>query len=303
MRRDIQNIIDKYIKRVEKYIADNEGNYNTDILEQIVINLYKELKDVLSENYTIANYQYKELILEIKIMYNLLDELGIRNSKKMFNDNTIGENKADIKTRLFMMFVKTIGEIVFLLEGGYSPCAISRIRYIYEIGVILEFINKDNNEFSKRYFYISERSRINMAREFGDSDLIKRIKDVKKGIISSNKYEKNYSWAKNITNKEQSTFKEIAYLSRYKDIYPIYIESSWYVHADIYGSLVSIDRKTDEPISTWNTEPSKYGTEKVIKYLFLMFLDITNDYFDDVASALSIINIIFIKIISEKVYK
>lgn len=302
MRKDIQDIIDKYIKKVNIYIDNNEGNYNSDELEEIVTKLVETLKIALSENYIIRNFQYKEQIIELKIIYNLLDELGIRNSKEMFKDDSIGNYKADVKTRLFMMFVKTIGEIVFLLEGGYSTCAMSRIRYIYEIGVILEFINKNNNEFAKRFFFISEKSRIDMAREFGNTELIKRIKDGKKGIISADKYIKNYSWAKSITKKEQSTFKELAHLSEYKDKYPIYIESCHYVHADIYGSLVSIDRFENEPINTWNTEPSKYGTERVIKYVGLILLNITQDYFSNFVPSLALINIICMKRISEKIY-
>lgn len=303
MGKDIQDIIENYIKKVDIYIVKNEEHYDCDDLEGIANKLLEELKEILSKNYIIRNFQYKDQIIDLKVMYNLLDELGFRNSKEMFKDDSIGSYKSEVKTRLFMMFVKTVGEIVFLLEGGYSPCAMSRIRYIYEIGVILEFINKNNNEFAKRFLFISEKSRIDMARELGDVELIKGIIDREKGKISSDKYKRNYSWAKSITKKEQSSFKELAHLSEYKDKYPIYIESCWYVHADIYGSLVSIDRYKDEPINTWNTEPSKYGTDKVIKYVFSMFINIISDYFGGVTSSLSIISIICIKIISEKVYK
>lgn len=300
MRIDIKDIIDKYIKKVDIYITNDKGRYDSNDLEKIVDELLEELKSILSANYIIRNFKYKDQILDIKIMYTLLDELGIRNSEEMFKDDSVGKYKADMKTRLFMMFVKAIGEIVFLLEGGYSSCAMSRIRYIYEIGVILEFINKNNDEFAKRFFLISEKSRIDMAREFGDLELIESIKDRRKGIISADKYTKNYSWARSITKKEQSTFKDLAYLSKYKKLYPIYIESCWYVHADIYGSLVSLDRYENEPINTWNTEPSQWGTEKVIKYISIMLYNITADYFGHLVRTLTLINMICIKRIFEK---
>ncbi|MDU5211424.1 MAG: DUF5677 domain-containing protein [Clostridium sp.] len=303
MRKDIQDIIDNYIKSFNIYISNNEGNYDSNALENIVDKLIEELKSVLNENHVIRNFQYRDQIIELNVVYHLLDELGIRVSNEMFKDANIGKNKADVKTRLFMMFVKTIGEIVYLLEGGYASCAMSRIRYVYEIGVLLEFINKNNNEFAKRFFYISEKSRIDMAKELGDLELVKSIKNEKKGVISADKYIKNYSWAKSITKKEKSTFKELAYLSEYKDKYAIYIESCWYVHGDIYGSLVSLDRYKDEPINTWNTEPSKYGTEKVIKYTFSMLYNITKDYFENIVPSLSLLNMMCISRIVKEIYK
>lgn len=289
MDTTIINIINKSLKETEKIRGNSKGFKESFIDEgvQIANICLKNIKELIGNIYIINNIEYKNELLELKAFEILLDELGYRYSKEMYDDQTIGNYKADVKSRLFMMFVKTFNEIIYLLKGGYALGAMARIRYIYEVAVFMEIINNNSNEFAKQYFQASERTRYKMKKELSKYKNL----DNDKEKFDYKKFNNDYVWAKDLVNKNGNNrinFHDLAEISSYKSYYFLYMRSCWYVHADIYGSLVSLDRLENESTRTWITTPSKYGTNEVMIYL-LTFMRVCTDYFTNIESPSSLL--------------
>ncbi|NWK10416.1 DUF5677 domain-containing protein [Clostridium cadaveris] len=287
MDNTIINIINESLKEIGK-IRENSYGFKENFIDEgikIAGICLKNIKKFIDNIYRINNIEYKNEILELKAFEMLIDELGYRYSKEMFNDQTIGKYKADVKSRLFMIFVKTLNEIIYLLKGGYAVGAMARIRYIYEIAVFMEIINNNDNEFAKQYFEASEKTRYEMRKELNKYNNLNGYKQK----FNYKKFNGDYAWAQSIVKQKQNTkitFYDLANISSYKSYYSLYKQSCWYVHADMYGSLASLDKSENEEISTWITTPSKYGTDKVLIYL-LVGMGICKDYFINIESPVS----------------
>lgn len=299
--KNTELIINKYLKEIKELevncidVNNNIKDEYKDSLEQLILNIsnncISELSEYISVGYNPNNYQYRSKLLNYNVLWEISDELGYQYSCESFKSATNNNWIIDANTRLFMMFVKTFKEIIYLLEGGYAACALSRIRYIYEIGVFLNIINKGSNEMSKKFILISQKSRIDIINSINkynaDATLKASLDSIASNIQSSldnlgygNDIKKNYNWAKEITGLDKISFKELSEYTSLKDYYYIYVKSCHIVHADIFGSVFAIDLTKEEIKNhTWVTTPSINGTDKVLKYLNILISNIFFEYF------------------------
>lgn len=285
----MREILQKYYREIKELEIQclEDGNkfkeeYKStiyDMVDKITDNIISDLYKKINESYHPRNYEHKEKLLNYKVIWHVLDEYIYSLSTEFFNDENIGKWKLDAKTRLLMMFIKTFGEIIYLLEGGYSFCALSRIRYIYEIAVYIEIINKGTEETAKRFILFSEKSQMRLASLVGENQTSIKIKKrlKKRGYIDT--YKNNYEWAMDVTQNPKITFKGMAYMTELKEDYIIYVFSCSSAHADVSGSLLSIDEPKKTILqNTWNTMPSKYGTTEIMLYLDKLIPSIVLSY-------------------------
>ena len=230
--------------------------------------------------YNLKILKYKEETINLKIIYKVLDEEAFKYSSKMISNKLYGNYKAEVKTRLMMMFIKGINEVICMIENGFCSCALSRIRYMYEIAVFINIIENNDEKLAEKFFRYSEKSRLKIAK------YLKRF-DIEKEIY--NRFDKNginlsgdYNWARNIVkkNKGKIFFRDLVKISRLEDHYIIYIQCCLYTHADIFGSMFSIDKYEFEKYNTWITTPSKQGTETIYTYLKVLIMSVIVDYFE-----------------------
>ncbi|MGL5153286.1 MAG: DUF5677 domain-containing protein, partial [Clostridium sp.] len=169
MNINIKKIIDNYIEKMEKYIVDgtNTNQFSSEELSTISNDCFKEIINYLQPSYKIRNSSFNDNLLKLRALKYIYDELGFQYSKVMFEDSGGISYKADVKSRLFVMILKTLDEIIYLLEGGYAVAATARVRYIYESCVFLEIIQKNNASFAEKYFIESSKSQYKLASELG----------------------------------------------------------------------------------------------------------------------------------------
>ncbi|APH14252.1 hypothetical protein NPD5_4189 [Clostridium sporogenes] len=285
----MDKIASKYLyemNEIQEQFLDGNGNIKEeykgkiqDKFNEVTLNYINEMRVDIENGYNPKNEKYKKELVNLKILWNLLDDFGFEYSRILFNEISEENWRAHAKTRLFMMFVKSLGEIIYLLEGGYSSCALGRIRYIYELGVYLEIINKNSQDISRKFLQFSNSNRIKLAKELENQRLKKKaVKDFKKLKIYTDIWDP-YGWAKDIFPNEKITFRKLAKTTTLCEYYSIYTFSSWSIHADIYGSANNIDLYPSENDGTWVTTPSIVGTDIVIIHLLLFINKITINYF------------------------
>lgn len=286
---NIEKIIDSYIDKMNKYIDDGNKNkkFSSEELESIANNCIKDTVNYLEPRYNIKNYQYKNDLLKLRALKYIYDELGFRHSKLMFKEIEGTSYKSDVKSRLFMIILKTLDEIIYLLEGGYSTGATARMRCLYESCVFLEIVQKNNENFAKQYFIESSKSQYRIASELGLVNVQKNIKRYIKGKVNVNKFFNTYNWAKNYIGKSEPSFYDLAKVSRYKNLYVSYISSCHYVHSDLYGSICAIDKSKDEDCNIWYSDPSSYGSKKTLYEVSNIFNLCIWDYFDKTDSSIT----------------
>lgn len=263
-----------YINKFKELLENKQLNLNK--FDEVIKEYKNECLHYMEQN----NLGYFEKIKDLKIVFYALDSAGYEYSKKMFNNEELGKFKADAKTRLIMMFIKGLNEIIYLLNGGFASCALSRIRYLYEVGVILEVINLCDDNVAKKFILSSERSKRDLARisksVLIEQEITRRLKN--NGV----NYKYGYEWAKEFIGNTKYTFHNLAKKTSFNSLYWVYIFSCWYVHGDIYGSMTSIDLdKKREEFNTWITKPSINGIEKVIDLTTLIINQVHKIYFDN----------------------
>lgn len=287
------------LRKVDKIIKHKPISSN-DLLK--VIGDYIELEKENLKCYSIKNFKYREQIIGLKILYKIIDEEAFKYSSKMKNNKSYGMFKAEVKTRLMMMFIKSINEITCMLENGFCSCALSKIRYMYEISVFMDIIENNDENLSKKFFYYSENSRLKLAKYIKDINIKEEIenrfneKDIEiKG---------DYNWASDIfinkDNKKPIHFSNLVEITKLKQFYHIYKLSCLYTHADIFGSMTSIDRHNYEDTYTWITTPSEEGTRVVYEYIEVLTKSVIDNYFEKSKEGLFIF-IVFSKIFDLKV--
>ena len=302
----MEKIVYKYLNRlnkIQKEILGDNGTIKNEVkfkneLNDIALNYVDEMKTKIQEGYYPKNISYKNELVNLKILWSLFDDFGFEYIDILFNEFSGKNWKANSKIRLFMMFVKSVGEIIYLLEGGYASCALGRIRYLYEIGVYLEILNKNSQDLSRKFLQFSNINRIKIVNQLKDYRLKKKmIKDLKKFKNYMDMWE-TYGWAKDILPNEKITFRKLAEITTLREYYAIYIFSSLSIHADVYGSANSIDLYTGENDRTWITTPSIMGTDIVISNLLLFIFKISTEYF---TVENEVINV-FVLLVIRKVY-
>lgn len=280
----MQKTIKKYLRELNKLTKtalDENGSVRYDYDKIIYdttkdysIKIFKEVKQ------TVGN-KYDDKIIKLEILYYLLDEEGFNYTNKiMENINQSNKWTAEAKVRLFMMFVKLLNEIIYLLKGGYSSATLARVRGLYEIGVHLEIILKNGEDIAEKYLKHCNTTRLEIAKSISDEDLIKEIKEQLKEY-SNYEYEKNNGWASSLFNKKGISFKDLAYTTALDQYYHMYKYSYLSIHPNIYNSLCNLEIKESEKgKNIWVTTPGHEGIEVVIMWLVTFSFPTIVKFFD-----------------------
>lgn len=281
----MRDIVNKYIDEMDILTSkalDSEDNFKRPYDKEIM-NMMNSYKDKLLNE---VNSKYLEIdkhdkLVNLEILYYLLDESGLRHANNEINKK-IEKWKTEAKNRLFMIYVKILNEIIYLLKGGFASAALSRVRAIYETCVFYEIIFNNDDSLSEKFLKHSNASRFKIARSFSDNELIERIKEQIINLEYGEKFYKDYQWAREIINKDRITFYDLSKITSLSDFYYLYVFSCLSVHSSIYSTLNSIEIKKEERFKNiWNTTPSNEGINEVINILLLISSDIIMKHFKD----------------------
>jgi len=285
----MREIVNKYLnelKQIQQKCSDDNDNINKEyqdkvegIFKDISLKYINEMRYDIKNRCYPKNEKYQRELVNFKILWHLFDDFRYEYIPVLFNKADKENWKPHAKIRLFMMFVKAFGEVIYLLEGGYASCALTRIRYIYEIGVYIEIIEKASQDVAKKFLQYSNGNRLKLADSLKDRKLQSKIKKDLRKYGRLKVVLKPYRWAKNVISNEKITFKNLAETTDLYQHYSMYIFSSWSVHADVYGSANSIELSSTENDRMWATTPSNIGAELIISYLKLLIAYIPCKYF------------------------
>lgn len=272
----MRELVKKYLREfdeLEKEACNEEGKFINgydkkidNIFTEKCECMFKELENI---NYVSIWPKYENVFRKLDLMYFLLDEKGFEYAKEMM-ENITEKNKweTEAKIRLFMMFVKRFYEVVYLLKGGLASSAFDRARGIYEIGVYIEIIN--NNLIAEKFLKHSNISRLDISRYLRDGEMEKRIIDEINEFDDDEFYKKNNGWAKELFQyyKKNITFKDLAFITKYKEYYYMYKIACLSTHATIIDSKQGIELEGyNRGENIWITGPSKNGIDIVLNML------------------------------------
>ena len=273
-------IREKISKLTEKCIALEKDIFceNGDIKEQYqetVIDKYLELftefeKEISTHELEICVDKGKESIKKLYIIYYVLDEwiFGQLN----LNIATNPSWKAEAEVRLYMMYLKTFRESLFLLANGFSDCALARTRTLYELGVCISILNKNSDDLAERFCKYCNVQSLKIAKATSLEEKASNIREYIRGFNYEDGYEKENGWARtlfpNIKDKSSVQFHDLAGLTVYKNHHSMYKIACNFVHGSLFSSLESLDSAKDQRGKNfWNTSPSNEGIDEVILFL------------------------------------
>lgn len=275
MRKVITKYLDDIKELSENLDKENEFNEKQilDTVENLIEKLLNEIINPLSDS-------QNKSVFKINLLYHLLDEAGFKHSNKLIKAN-INKWQTEAKVRLFMMYVKVLHEIVYLLQGGFASAALARVRTIYEIVVFYEIISKNDDLLAEKFLKHSNTNRLKIAKSLSDQELKQKVKDQINEFQYGDEFLADYQWANSLFNKGRITFKDLADITELSDSYWLYVSCCSSVHANIYNSLCGLDiRKEERGKSIWITTPSDEGIDYVIRILLLCSTRIVMDFLE-----------------------
>lgn len=281
----MREIVNKYIDEIDSLTSkalDLEGNF-INPYDKEIINIMYSYKDKLLNEINIKNLKRDKnyRLINLEILYYLLDESGLRHANNEINKE-IEKWKTEAKNRLFMIYVKNLNEVIYLLKGGFASAALGRVRAIYETCVFYEIVSNNDDSFSEKFLKHSNSSRFKIASSLSDNELKKRIKKQILDLEYGEEFYKEYQWAREIINKKRITFYDLASITSLSDFYHLYVFSCLSVHSNIYSTLNGIETKKEERNKgIWNTTPSDEGIDGVINILLLISSNIMTKHFED----------------------
>ncbi|MDD3414565.1 MAG: DUF5677 domain-containing protein [Lachnospiraceae bacterium] len=289
IRQKIRDYIKKY-DELKSNIADEDGTIKKEY-QSTALDEYKKMHAILLDSFTydifgIRENEHAEKLKKLYIYYYLSDEKIYSKVSGMISESP--SMKLEAQIRLYMMYLKTLREILYLLSGGYSDCALSRVRRLYEMGVYIEIISKNDENLATRFCKHCNTQSYILAKKLNNNE---KTKEISKTVKSFN-YEKEFiydnGWANILfKNKTKINFADLLKLTEYKSQEATYKLTCNFVHPSLLSSLQSLDiRKDDNGKSIWNTSPSDEGIDTVIKfvlsYLGFFISNYKNSFSEDV---------------------
>lgn len=234
MEEIIRKKTSEFIKKCtefEEEIMDEENNIKEEY-QATVIDKYFEMFEELEKEISTADLgiivdNEKELIKRYYIVYYILDERIYKQLNQNMKNGYRWKFEADI--RLYMMFLKTLREILTLLGSGFSSCALARTRTLYELGVYIYIINQNTDQLSERFCKHCNVQSLNMAKAMS----LNNRKDELNKYIDKFNYGKEFKnengWAsllfpskKTKNGKKNISFRELAELTSLGKYYYMY---------------------------------------------------------------------------------
>lgn len=280
MREIIRGYLSK-ISHLGKISMDEDGNfingYDSKIFDILTDYSQKIFNDVKAHT-VYKPSQYEDLFINLDILYYLLDEEGYALANTFIINITDNKWRTEAKVRLFMMFVKRLYEINYLLKGGYASAALSITRGIYEIGVYLEIILSNDENIAEKFLKHSNNDRLNIAKSLSDNQLKSEIIEQINELQFGEAFLYEYGWAKSLISN-RITFKKLAQITELSTLYYMYKYCCLSVHANISDSLNGVGiNKVDKGKSIWLTTSSEEGIETVFNILMSFSYSIIQSY-------------------------
>lgn len=288
MEAKIRTIIDKLIEECQKFEIDAicENGDTKEEFQETLIDKYMNIIDSWVNQITIDDFgiiveNEKELIKKFYVIYYILDE---RVYKKL--NSEIGANpgwKAEAQIRLYMMYLKTFREVIYLLGSGFSDCALARSRTLYELCVYISIINQNSEELAERFCKYCNVQSLKLAKEMNLEEKIEMITETLDRFNFESEYKKENGWARtlfpNITPNRNISFYDLADLTHYKEYHYMYKMACNFVHGSLFSSLESLDTaKIQRRKNFWNTSPSNDGIEAITSMLKIYITTFIAEY-------------------------
>lgn len=284
IRKKVNQLIEECVKFENECLCDN-GDIKDEYQETIIDKYLEVLKafdnEISIDDFGICVEDEKEFIKRCYIVYYVLDERIF----KQLNEE-MGTNpgwKSEAKIRLYMMYLKTFREVLFLLSNGYSDCALARTRTLYELGVYISIINKNADDVAERFCKYCNVQSMKMAEVISAEERAERIKNVINQFNYEEEYIKDNGWARvlfpNIKKKSNVQFRSLADLTAYKDYLNMYKIACNFVHGSLFSCLESLDSaKEQRGKNFWNTSPSNEGIYEIIQFLKIYIITFISEY-------------------------
>lgn len=286
IRKKINKLIEKCVQFEKECLCEN-GDIKEEYQETI-IDKYIEILTTFENKFTMRDFEIcvedeKERIKKFYIVYYVLDEIIFRRLNKEISANPGWKSEARI--RLYMMYLKSFREVLFLLSNGYSDCALARTRTLYELGVYINIINKNSDDLAERFCKYCNVQSLKMAEVQSSKEKVNKIEKYIDQFNFEEGYKKENGWARtlfsNIKDKSSVQFRSLVNLTAYKDYLNMYKIACNFVHGSLFSCLESLDSaKEQRGKNFWNTSPSNEGVSEVIEFLKIYIITFISDYTD-----------------------
>lgn len=284
IRKKVNQLIEECVKFEKECLCDN-GDIKVEYQETI-IDKYLEVLTTFDNEISIDEFGIcvdaeKEFIKRCYIVYYVLDERIFKQLNEEMGTNSGWKSEA--KIRLYMMYLKTFREVLFLLSNGYSDCALARTRTLYELGVYISIIDKNADNVAERFCKYCNVQSMKMAEVISAEERAERIKNVINQFNYEEEYIKDNGWARvlfpNIKKKSNIQFRNLADLTAYKDYLNMYKIACNFVHGSLFSCLESLDSaKEQRGKNFWNTSPSNEGIYEIIQFLKIYIITFISEY-------------------------
>lgn len=286
IRKKVKQLIEKCILFEAECLCEN-GDIKAEYQETIIDKYQEILKafenDISINDLGICVDNEKDFIKRFYLVYYILDEKIFGQLNKEISSNAGW--KAEARIRLYMMYLKTFREVLFLLSNGYSDCALARTRTLYELGVYISIINKNSDDLAERFCKYCNVQSMKMAEVLSSEEKVNKIGKFIDKFNYEEGYKKENGWARilfpNIKGKSNVQFRSLADLTLYKDYLNMYKMACNFVHGSLFSCLESLDSAEEQRGKNfWNTSPNNEGINEVIQFLKKYIVAFISDYGD-----------------------
>ncbi len=284
IKRKVNQLIEKCNQIEKDCLCENgdiKAEYQETIIDKYLENFSYFENQISNDEFGICVDDAKDILKRYFIVYYILDT-------KMFDqlNKEIGLNlnwKSEARIRLYMMYLKTLREVLFLLANGYSDCALARTRTLYEVGVYINLINKNSDDLAERFCKYCNVQSMKMAEAISSNEKKNRIENFINQFNYEDGYKKDNGWARvlfpNISEKGNVQFRNLSEMTVYKDYLNMYKVACNFVHGSLFSCLESLDSaKEQRGKNFWNTSPSNEGIQEVIQFLKIYTVTFISDY-------------------------
>lgn len=307
IRKKINELIVRCVQFEKECLCEN-GDIKEEFQETIVdkyLEILTEFENEISiSDFGICVEREKEIIKKYYIVYYVLDERIFGQLNKEIGIKQ--EWKAEARIRLYMMYLKTFREVLFLLSSGYSDCALARTRTLYELGVYISIINKNSDDLAERFCKYCNVQSMKMAEVLSFEEKVNRIEKVIDQFNYEEGYKRENGWARilfpDLKEKSNVQFRRLANLTVYKDYLNMYKMACNFVHESLFSCMESLDSaKEQRGKNLWNTSPSNEGIYEVIQFLKIYIIAFVSDYADSLSEKTILENMLMIFLLGKEI--
>lgn len=205
-----------------------------------------------------VSYFWGECLSVFELMLAFLQEKLVAEVEK-FERSRAKRNrqKREVKLMLLSRAVETASEVKVLLKAGMSNGAFARWRTLDELTILMQFIEQQDNETSKRYLaheVVDDYEYSRLLKEVSPKSVTKaywrELSELRQELVDlyGEVFTKPYGWAAAALGRTKGrvSFSEIAASVEKEAVTPDYKLASWKIHAGVSGF-------------TWSVHNSEHG--------------------------------------------